>query len=75
MAPCDGIVKSGEYSVVKPNPAIYRLSLDQYGSAAAQCLFIDDSAKDVADTRAVGMQAPAACSRTSFDMGLRSMQD
>jgi HAD superfamily hydrolase (TIGR01509 family) len=53
----DGIVVSGEEYVVKPDPAIYRLLLDRYGLAAADCLFIDDSAKNVAGAHAVGMQA------------------
>ena len=53
----DGIVVSGEDYVVKPDPAIYRLLLDRYGLVAADCLFIDDSAKNVAGARAVGMNA------------------
>jgi HAD superfamily hydrolase (TIGR01509 family) len=53
----DGIIVSGEEYVVKPDPAIYRLLLDRYGLAAADCLFIDDSAKNVAGARAVGMHA------------------
>jgi len=57
LAGFDGIVVSGEDYVVKPDPAIYRLLLGRYGLAAADCLFIDDSAKNVAGARAVGMQA------------------
>jgi 2-haloacid dehalogenase len=57
LAGFDGIVVSGEDYVVKPDPPIYRLLLDRYGLAAADCLFIDDSAKNVAGARAVGMQA------------------
>ena len=57
LAAFDGIVVSGEDYVVKPDPAIYRLLLDRYGLAAADCLFIDDSAKNVAGARAVGMHA------------------
>jgi HAD superfamily hydrolase (TIGR01549 family) len=53
----DGIVVSGEEGVVKPDPAIYRLLLDRYGLAAADCLFVDDSAKNVDGARAVGMHA------------------
>jgi len=53
----DGIVVSGEDYVVKPDPAIYRLLLDRYGLVAADCFFIDDSAKNVAGARAVGMHA------------------
>jgi HAD superfamily hydrolase (TIGR01509 family) len=53
----DGMIVSGEERLVKPDPAIYRLLLDRYGLAAADCLFIDDSAKNVAGARAVGMHA------------------
>ena len=37
LAAFDGIVVSGEDTVVKPDPAIYRLLLDRYGLAAADC--------------------------------------
>jgi HAD superfamily hydrolase (TIGR01509 family) len=57
LAAFDGIVVSGEDYVVKPDPAIYRLLLDRYDLAAADCLFIDDSAKNVTSARAVGMHA------------------
>jgi HAD superfamily hydrolase (TIGR01509 family) len=53
----DGIVISGEERVVKPDPAIYALLLDRYRLAAADCLFIDDSSKNVDGARAVGMHA------------------
>ncbi|MBL8669168.1 MAG: HAD family phosphatase [Alphaproteobacteria bacterium] len=52
-----GIVVSGDERVIKPEPAIYRLLLDRYGLAAADCVFIDDSPKNVAGARAVGMRA------------------
>jgi 2-haloacid dehalogenase len=50
-------VVSGDERVIKPDPAIYRVLLDRAGLAAADCLFIDDSAKNVAGARAVGMSA------------------
>jgi HAD superfamily hydrolase (TIGR01509 family) len=57
LAGFDGIVVSGEDYVVKPDPAIYHLLLDRYGLDATDCLFIDDSTKNVAAARAVGMHA------------------
>ncbi len=51
------IVVSGDERLVKPDPAIYRLLLDRNGLAAADCLFIDDSALNVAGAEAVGMKA------------------
>lgn len=53
----EGVVVSGEEKVLKPDPAIYRALLDRYGLAAADCLFIDDSPKNVDGARAVGMHA------------------
>jgi 2-haloacid dehalogenase len=53
----DGIVVSGEERIVKPDPAIYRLLLDRYELSPADCLFIDDSLKNVLGARAVGMHA------------------
>jgi 2-haloacid dehalogenase len=50
-------VVSGTEGVVKPDPAIYRALLVRTGLSAAECLFIDDSAKNVAGAQAVGMQA------------------
>lgn len=53
----DGIVVSGEHRLLKPDPAIYRLLLDTHGLAAGDCVFIDDSVKNVDGARAVGMHA------------------
>jgi 2-haloacid dehalogenase len=51
------IVVSGEEKLIKPDPAIYRTMLGHIGAPAAQCLFIDDSLKNVAGAKAVGMHA------------------
>lgn len=51
------VVVSGAERLLKPDPAIYRLLLERNGLAAARCLFIDDSAKNVAGAQAVGMHA------------------
>jgi 2-haloacid dehalogenase len=69
------IVVSGDEKLIKPDPAIYRLLLDRNGLDAAQCLFIDDSPKNVAGARAVGMKAhhftsPAALRAELAAMGV-----
>ena len=51
------IVVSGIEGMLKPDPAIYRLLLDRNGLIAADCIFIDDSAANVAGAQAVGMDA------------------
>jgi len=51
------IVVSGDERLVKPDAAIYRVLLDRNGLAAGDCLFIDDSPKNVTGAEAVGMKA------------------
>lgn len=74
----EGVIVSGEERLLKPEPAIYRTLLDRHGLAAADCLFIDDSPKNVEGARAVGMHAhhftdPASLAaelkRTGFPIG------
>ena len=49
------IVVSGDERLVKPDAAIYHLALDRFGIAAADALFVDDRAENVAGAQAVGM--------------------
>lgn len=51
------VVVSGAERLLKPDPAIYHALLSRNGLEASRCLFIDDSAKNVAGARAVGMAA------------------
>jgi 2-haloacid dehalogenase len=51
------VVVSAEEGLLKPDPAIYRRLLDRNGLAASDCLFIDDSEKNVIGARAMGMRA------------------
>jgi 2-haloacid dehalogenase len=50
-------VVSGQEGIVKPDPRIFALLCDRAGLAPADCLFIDDSPKNVESARAFGMQA------------------
>jgi len=43
--------------MVKPDPAIYRLTLDQLGTSAEETLFIDDRPVNVEAAVALGMPA------------------
>ena len=51
------IVISGEEGLVKPELAIYECLLDRNKLEAENCLFIDDSLKNVEAARTVGMHA------------------
>jgi 2-haloacid dehalogenase len=53
----DGTVVSGFEGVAKPDPGIYELLLDRFGLEAQTTLLIDDSPRNVAAARGVGMQA------------------
>ena len=51
------IVVSGDEKLIKPDPAIFELCLSRNKLKADECLFIDDSEKNVRGAEAVGMQA------------------
>ncbi|WP_298669199.1 HAD family phosphatase [uncultured Sphingomonas sp.] len=51
------IVVSGEERLMKPDAAIYRLSLDRFGIDAADAVFVDDRQANVDGAAAVGMHA------------------
>jgi 2-haloacid dehalogenase len=48
------ILVSGEIGLIKPDPRIFELLLERIGRAARDCLYIDDSAPNVAAARALG---------------------
>ncbi len=53
----EGAVVSGEERLLKPDPAIYHLLLSRYGLEAGSCIFVDDSAANIAGALSVGMKA------------------
>ena len=50
----EGIVVSGEEKLAKPDERIYLLLLERYGLAAAECLFIDDNARNIRAAKVLG---------------------
>lgn len=52
-----GIVVSGELGMMKPDARIFRHLTETHALEAKDCLFIDDSPKNVAGARAAGLQA------------------
>jgi len=50
----DSILVSGEVKLAKPDPRIYQIFLQRIGQPAADCLFIDDSAANIAAARQLG---------------------
>lgn len=49
-----GAVVSAEERLLKPDPAIFEVFLTRYGRQPAECLFLDDSAKNIATARSMG---------------------
>ena len=53
----EGVVVSGEEHLLKPDEKIYRCLLERYSLEAAESVFWDDNADNVAGAEAVGMEA------------------
>jgi len=47
---------SGDEGLAKPDPAVYRITLERIGSRPEEAVFIDDALENVEASRAVGMQ-------------------
>ena len=52
----DAMVISAEVGLMKPDEAIYRHALEQFGVAPEEAVFVDDFPENVEGARAVGMQ-------------------
>ncbi|MCC5971977.1 MAG: HAD family phosphatase [Pararhodobacter sp.] len=63
-------VISGHERILKPDPRIFALLCERTGLAATDCLFIDDSPKNVAGARAFGMQAEHFTSPPALEAAL-----
>ena len=57
----DGHVLSHEVGLLKPDPAIYKHTLEKHGLKAARTVFIDDMAVNVEGARCVGLHAIQFC--------------
>jgi putative hydrolase of the HAD superfamily len=67
-----GIVISGEVGMTKPSREVFELMLTRHGLTAAQAIFFDDLAENVAAARSVGIDAvvfrdAAQCQRVLAD--------
>lgn len=52
----DGGILSYREKVIKPEAAIYNLLMDRYGLKAEECVFLDDTEKNINGALAVGMK-------------------
>jgi putative hydrolase of the HAD superfamily len=53
----DFVVNTARIGVAKPDQRVYLIAAEQAGTPTHRCLFIDDTAANVAAARAVGMSA------------------
>lgn len=53
----DAVVNTSRIGVAKPDARVYRMAAERVGVPLHRCLFIDDTADNVAAARAVGMAA------------------
>lgn len=51
----DDVICSGDVGLFKPDPAIFRLTLDRLGVAAQEAVFVDDRPEHVAAAQALGI--------------------
>lgn len=72
LAGFTGLVLSGDVGINKPDPRIYRILLDRHGLEAGGCIFIDDSERNVAAARTVGMDAIHFTGAASLSAALRA---
>lgn len=52
----DDMIISGEHNLIKPDPAIFLLTLERIKRSANECLFIDDSLPNIETARTLGFQ-------------------
>ena len=52
----DDLIISGEHRLVKPDPAIYRLTLGRINWPAHECVYIDDSSVNIETARSLGFE-------------------
>jgi 2-haloacid dehalogenase len=68
------IVISGEEQLIKPDPAIFGLSLERFSRRAEQCLFIDDRQDNIEAAQALGMASHHFQDATQLESNLKSLR-
>ncbi len=71
----DAIVISAQVRLMKPDPAIYHLTLDRLQVAAHEAVFVDDAPQNVQAAAALGMRAIRFTTREALLAELRPLLD
>lgn len=69
----DGAVVSAHERVIKPDPKIFQILFDRYGVDPGRAVFIDDSARNVAASEALGMRGLLFHDRLDLRASLRAL--
>lgn len=69
----DDMIISGEHKLIKPDPAIYQLTLNRIGRKAHECLFIDDSLANIEAARKLGFHTIHFKSPEQLDVQLKNL--
>ena len=69
----DGGVLSHRELMVKPNPDIYRLLIDRYNLVPEECVFIDDTPKNVEVAKELGMEGIIFTTKEEAEIELKQL--
>ncbi len=70
----DEIILSGEVKLIKPDPAIFELTLGRIRRSASDCLLIDDSAANIDAARRLGFKTIRFLSSGQLETELSNLQ-
>lgn len=69
----DGGILSYQDKVVKPDPAIYKLFLERFKLTAKECVFLDDTLKNIEAAEAVGIHGICFKTKEQAEEELRKL--
>jgi 2-haloacid dehalogenase len=69
----DDMIISGEHKIIKPDPAIYQLTLNRIKREAQECLFIDDSFPNIEAAQKLGFHTIQFKSPEQLDKDLTAL--
>jgi 2-haloacid dehalogenase len=69
----DDIIVSGEHKLIKPDPAIYHLTLKRINRTAQECIFIDDSIPNIETAHSLGFETIHFQSPVQLEADLRRL--
>lgn len=71
----DDCIISGEHKLIKPDPAIYQLTLRRIKRKAQECLFIDDSLPNIESAKKLKFNTIHFLSPAQLDTELKNLLD